>query len=280
MRSLIALVAGLYSAVAFAADPGAAASCQADLKNLIVPVFKTPMNKKDVAIELTENDGAVYKARLFVPGNSPDNPNKQVAIGWVVLDTGALTASDITSDDEHPEKLKVDLAKYQAYIDKCITHTPAPKTSGNLDGTDLPMTSDALFNCIGDPSKPECTKKFHLLKADAIPRELKNQIDPTMDTFLSLPSAFDMQILLAARTETDVTVDYLYVFQKGKLMSKELLGKSDGTTILTYDINKDYLVTQYERVGEITSKVRKVMHKKLGADGKFVSCPAANPSCK
>ncbi|NKI71266.1 hypothetical protein GN109_17725 [Collimonas pratensis] len=277
MRRIFLVLISLFSATSFAAEQSGASSCQSDLKNLIVPSIKTAMPKKDISAELAENDGGVYKVRLFV---AADNPNKQVSIGWVVLDTNKSSAYDITRDDEHPDKLNLDAGKYKSFSDKCLK--PANKDASQaIAGTRLPFAFDRYFQCATGAAKAdECADRFHAYPVSALGSELRSQIDSSMDTVLFLPPVADLKVVLAGRAETDVNIYILYVFRSNKVVAKQTVGKMDGDLILTFDISKDYLITTYERKGGIQSKIRNVAHLKMDNDGKFLVCTSVNPTCK
>ncbi|WP_061945427.1 hypothetical protein [Collimonas pratensis] len=235
------------------------------------------MPKKDISAELAENDSGVYKVRLFV---AADNPNQQVSIGWVILDTNKSSAYDITRDDEHPDKLNLDAGKYKSFSDKCLK--PANKDASQaITGTRLPFAFDRYFQCATGAAKAdECADRFHAYPVSALGSELRSQIDSSMDTVLFLPPVADLKVVLAGRAETDVNIYILYAFKNGKLVAKQTVGKMDGETILTFDISKDYLITTYERNGSIKSKIKNVGHFKMNNDGKFIVCTTANPTCK
>ncbi|HWW99682.1 hypothetical protein [Collimonas sp.] len=277
MRRIFFVLISLFSATSFAAEQSGVSSCQSDLKNLIVPNIKTAMPKKDISAELAENDSGVYKVRLFV---AADNPNKQVSIGWVVLDTNKNSAYDITRDDEHPDKLNLDAGRYKSFSDKCLK--PANKAANPaIAGTRLPFAFDRYFQCATGAAKAnECADRFHAYPVSALGSELSSQIDSSMDTVLFLPPVADLKVVLAGRAETDVNIYILYAFKNDKLVAKQTVGKMDGDTILTFDISKDYLITTYERNGSIKSKIKNVGHFKMDNDGKFIGCTTANPTCK
>lgn len=277
MRIIFFVLISFFFTASFAAEQSGVSSCQSDLKNLIVPNIKTAMPKKDISAELAENDGGVYKVRLFI---AADNPNKQVSIGWVVLDTNKNSAYDITRDDEHPDKLNLDAGKYKSFSDKCLK--PANKAASQaIAGTRLPFAFDRYFRCATGAAKAdECADRFHAYPVSALGSELRNQIDSSMDTVLFLPPVADLKMVLAGRAETDVNVYILYAFKNDKLVAKQTVGKMDGGMILTFDISKDYLITTYERNGSIKSKIKNVGHFKMNNDGKFIVCATANPTCK
>ncbi|MFC5474139.1 hypothetical protein [Paraherbaspirillum soli] len=274
MRLILFFLMAFLSVVGHAAENNDLSACQADLKNLIVPNFKTVMNKNDISLDLAENDNGVYKVRLFV---GADNPNKQVSIGWVVLDTNKYTAYDITRDDEHPDKLNVDASKYKSFVGKCLNDKNSSKKIVN---TSLPFVFDKYYRCATGEGKTDDCNRYHAYPSNTIEHDIRSQIDSSIDTVFLLPSIFDFRIFLAGRAETDVNVYYLYVFRGNKLISKELVGKMDGVSIITFDISKDYLVTTYERKGTILSKIKNVAHLKLDGSGKFITCPNSNPTCK
>ncbi|WP_266167829.1 hypothetical protein [Dyella subtropica] len=279
MRSssiLFALVA-LISVACEATDRSDISACQADLAGLIVPNIKTEMNNKDISVELAENDSGVYKVRMFV---ASDNPGKQVSIGWVVLDTNKGIAYDITKDDEHPEKLNIDANKYKNFSEKCLGRVNNGGAQVIVD-TKLPFVFDKYYQCVvGSGKKDECGDRFHAYPDNAVGGELRGQIDPSMDTILFMPSIYDLKVILAGRAEADVNIYYLYVFRDVKLISKEMVGKMDGESILTFDISKNYLITTYERKGAMSSKISNVNHFKLSENGDFVVCQKLNPECK
>ncbi|WP_211460487.1 hypothetical protein [Collimonas silvisoli] len=277
MRSILFALVAFISVACQAADKPGILDCQAELTGLIVSNIKTEMNKKDISVELTENDNGVYKVRMFV---AADNPNKQVSIGWVVLDTNKSSAYDITKDDEHPEKLNIDANKYKNFSEKCLKHVNKGGAQVIVD-TKLPFVFDKYYQCVGGTGKAdECGDRFHAYPDNTVRSELRNQIDSSMDTVLFMPSINDLKIILAGRAETDVNIYYLYVFRNNKLISKEMVGKMDGTSIVTFDISKNYLITTYERRGAMSSKVKNVNHFKLNENGGFIVCAKLNPECK
>jgi hypothetical protein len=277
MRIIFFALISFFSTASLAVGQSGVSSCQSDLKNLIIPSIKTAMPKKDISAELAENDSGVYKVRLFV---AADNPNKQVSIGWVVLDTNKNSAYDITRDDEHPDKLNLDAGKYKSYSDKCLK--PASQDAPQaIAGTRLPFAFDRYFQCATGVAKvDECADRFHAYPVSALGSGLRSQLDSSMDTVLLLPSVADLKVVLAGRAETDVNVYILYAFKNDKLVAKQTVGKMDGDTILTFDISKDYLIKTYERKGSFQSKIRNVAHLKMGNDGKFLACTSVNPTCK
>ncbi|WP_266156861.1 hypothetical protein [Dyella silvatica] len=276
LRSALFAAAVLFSITGHAADASASA-CQADLKQLVVPGLKTAMNKSDIAAEIAENDHGVYKVRLSV---GADNPDKQVSIGWVVLDTNKNSVYDITNDDEHLEKIDVDKAKYQSFVQRCLSskNKDAAETTAN---TLLPFVFDTYYQCTtGSGKDSQCNDRFHAYPISDLSSDLKVQIDTSMDTVFFLPALHDLKVILAGRTETDVNVYELYVFKGNQRVSKQLLGKMDDSSIVSFDISKNYLITTYERQGTAQSKISKVTHLKLDDSGQFISCSNANPSCK
>lgn len=277
MRLMLFSLIAFFSVTSYSAEQSGVSSCQSDLKNLIVPNIKTEMPKKDISAELAENDNGIYKVRLFV---AADNPNKQVSIGWVVLDTNKNSAYDITRDDEHPDKLKLDAGKYKSYLDKCLKPANKPAVQA-IAGTRLPFAFDRYFQCTTGAAKAdECADRFHAYPVSVLESELRSQVDSSMDTVLILPVVADLKVVLAGRAETDVNIYILYVFRNNRLVAKQTVGEMAGDLMLTFDISKDYLITTYERKGNIQSKIRNVGHFKLDSDGKFITCTTANPSCK
>ncbi|RDD83626.1 hypothetical protein DVJ77_03365 [Dyella tabacisoli] len=277
MRTLLFAIAILFSLTGHAAGNPNKSACQADLKNLVVPNFKTAMNKSDISVDIDENDHGVYKVRLSV---AADNPGKQVSIGWVTLDTNKGTAYDISKDDRHPETLHVDAGKYQNFIDTCL-HPVNKSANEALANTHLPFAFETYFRCATGAEKAnDCSTRFHAYPVSAVGNELRNQIDSSIDTVFFLPPLGDLKIILAGRTETDVNAYELYVFKGNKRVSKELIGNMDDDSMVTFDISKDYLITTYARKGTIQSKISKVTHLKLDGSGNFITCADANPTCK
>lgn len=276
LRFALLAVAVLFSVIGHAADETIAA-CQADVKQLVLPGLKTPMNKSDISFDIAENDHGAYMARLFV---SADNPDKQVSIGWVVLDTNTNSVYDITKDDRHPEKIKVDAGKYQSFIDRCLNRKDKNSAEPVLD-THLPFVYDTYYQCsTGAGRESSCHERFHAYSMTDLASDLKGQVNASMDTVFFLPAMRDLKVILAGRTETDVNVYELYVFKGNRLVSQQEVGKMDSASIVTFDISKDYLVTTYERKGTVQSKISKVIHLKLDDSGKFITCTNTNPTCK
>jgi hypothetical protein len=270
------------SAVTHAAPAPGTSSCQADLTNLIVPDLKTPMNKKDISAELDDHNNGIYRVRLFVEA---DHPNRQVSIGWVMLDTNKRIAYDITRDEEYPDRLEIDAEKYKRYVAECLAPAPAQASQASQASratadTRLPFTFDRYYRCTAGMAKAdECADRIHAYPVDTLDGALKKQIDPSMDTVLFMPPMKDLKIVLAGRTETDVNIYVLYAFRNDRLVSSNLLGKMDGHIIQTFDISKDYLITTYRKEGTTQSKISNVTHLKLGSDGRFITCTNAGPNC-
>jgi len=252
------------------------AACQTSLKKLLLPALQTKYDQKNILTEITQDEGRFYRVRLFVPAATANN---EVMIATVEIDADKMAVRDVSKDDRHPVKLKVDNAQFQSFADQCMG--PADKVPPiDVASTGLPMTSEVFFNCIGNFSSSGCALRYHAQRPSAVPDSIRKQLGPLFDTVLMLPSAHNYQIYLAAKTQTDDTADYLYVFDGDRLLAAEELGWTENNETVTYDISDGYLISQYHRDGDINSKISKVMHMKLRADGKFDDCPKENPACK
>jgi hypothetical protein len=252
------------------------AACQASLKNLLLPAVPSKYSAKNVLTEIAQDEGRFYRVWLYVPGASVET---QTMIATIDMDADKLTVRDVSKDVQHPINLKVDKAQFQAFADQCMGK-PEKVPPIEVASTGLPMTSDVFFNCIGNFSGSGCALRYHELRPSAIPESIRKQFGQALDTFLLLPSAYGFQIYLAAKTQTDDTADYLYVFDGDRLVTTERVGWTEGNLLATYDISKEYLVSQYHREGDINSKINKVTHMKLRANGTFDECQKENPACK
>lgn len=118
-KPALALALSLLTAPGYAAAP--ATACNRELRQLVVPALKSvAMDRKNVQAEVEDGNGGVYSVRLFVPADSPDNLDRQVAIGWIDLDVNAMKAFDVTNDADSPVALGVDKEKFAAFVKKCL----------------------------------------------------------------------------------------------------------------------------------------------------------------
>ncbi|MCX4163048.1 MULTISPECIES: hypothetical protein [Paraburkholderia] len=103
-------------------------SCRQELRALIVPALRdTAFPKTDIQVELPEvtykNADAskpLYSVQLFVPANSPENPNRELTIGWVNLDVAKLRVYDVTRNPDRPDVLSVDASRFRDFVSKCM----------------------------------------------------------------------------------------------------------------------------------------------------------------
>jgi hypothetical protein len=283
-RLIFTALLSLFSLTCFAADTGNLVACNLDLKELIVPKFKTKFEKKDVFGALVENNNGVYSVKMYLCAgrDAGEVGCHRIPAGWVHLDTVRNKAFDVTYDDENnSNSLDLDAHKYKQYMDKCITGNYRDKEAADeIITTNLPFRLDGLLDCYSaDVTANECVAHYHQYPINWIDTDLRALFDSSVESFFALPSIFKFRIFLAAGAQKNV----LYVFDGSKLISKRLIGQSDDKSNLSFDINKEYLVTTYLRVGEkITreSKIKEVLHQKLNANGEFVTCPNSNPTCK
>lgn len=103
---------------AAAAQP---ASCNDQLTQLIVPALQqTEMNRHDIHVDVDERDGDVYRIRLFTIPDHSGTPNREATIGWVMLDTQAMRALDVTRDPDRPDVLKIDRRALSRFVSTCV----------------------------------------------------------------------------------------------------------------------------------------------------------------
>lgn len=262
-------------AVSLQAHASSYAVCQTSLKQLLLPGFKAKTDSKDVVAEVVEDEGKFYKVRLFNPASKADGAKE---IGWATIDANKMAVMNVTRDGQPPTRMNVDAAQLRTFADQCMGQ-PEKIPEHEFASTGLPMTSEVFFNCAGSFSKSGCSQRYHEQPDSTIPPAVRKQFGQALDTILAMPSMHGLQIYLAAKTQTDDTADYLYIFDGDKLVTTEQLGWTTGDVIVTYDISKDYLVTQYYRTGDMNSKINKVTHMKLRSTGKFDDCPKENPAC-
>lgn len=123
MKHAVLCAAMLASGAAFAhASPEV---CSGELSALILPPLeRSSMKKQDIQLGIADESDGVYSVRLSLPAKGADNPDDQVTIGWVNLDTRAMKALDMTRDPDHPDLLAVDQAKYRKFVSDCLREAP------------------------------------------------------------------------------------------------------------------------------------------------------------
>ncbi|WP_081057788.1 hypothetical protein [Burkholderia vietnamiensis] len=119
--------------------------CRNELRELVVPSLEhVAMNKKDIQADIEDVSDGVYSVRLYVAADSPDNLDKQVAIGWVNLDTNSMKALDVTRDPDHPDVLKVNEKKYRKFISDCIRKPSKAASNCEELNKDASQTATAI----------------------------------------------------------------------------------------------------------------------------------------
>jgi hypothetical protein len=280
MRLFFLAVSSLLSVTCCAADPGNLVACKNDLRELVLQDFKTPADKSTLYAALTEKKNDIYTVQIYhnagsAKSHAGEDPPHRATFGWIALHTKTYTAVDISG--EQPVSVKLDLAKYKNYVDKCIEHDYRRRVGADaVTTTSLPFRLDSLADCYdADEGAAECLQRFHEYPAVWLDPSRRSQLPAALQTIFILPPLGDLTVYLGIGDVEEV----LYVFKDGKLLSQQTVGVFHGGTIVTFDINKEYLITTYERAGSIDSKINKVEHAKLLASGKFMACSKANPSC-
>jgi len=264
-----------------AAENGNLIACKDDLRNLLIHALPPDSNNATLYPTFTERNDSKYMVKLYVPVPDGDvGPGgREMTMGWVKLDTAQYTAYDVAG--EEPKKLPVDVKAMHAYVAKCLSEQlPARQPGDEVLSTRLPIRLAAILDCYdADVQLHQCIDHYHEYPIDWIDADIRKSFDPWVKSFFLLPPLEDLKVVLASGHANNA----LYVFKNGKLLSKEVVGKSTNISDFSFDINKDYLVTTYLRMDtHITreTKISEVRHEKLGLDGKFVECPKSNPACK
>jgi hypothetical protein len=146
--------------------------------------------------------------------------------------------------------------------------------------TSLPVSFREYLDCkFGKIAENVCEKKYHNYEYSALPSNIRSQIaDEKYYVFYFLPSLSNLSVLLAIDGESDTNEYFLHVFKDGYLASTEEVGTSDGKNVISFEINKDYVITINKMIGT-TNKVKKSTHKKIGGDGKIVACTSSGLNC-
>jgi hypothetical protein len=95
--------------------------CRGELNRLVVPVLpELPFHKKQIQTNIEDGNSGIYSVRLAVTADSPDNLDKEVTVGWVILDTNAKKAYDVSRDPDNKDELRINKRLYRVFVHECL----------------------------------------------------------------------------------------------------------------------------------------------------------------
>jgi len=250
-------------------------NCAERLKTLIATSvnFNNPF-KKELSAAISENTGNNYTIQLYVYDSGENSKN---TVGWITLDAANNLLADITDDPGGGVVLRYNPALFNEYLSDCLNiKTPALKnnrTAGNekLKTGVLPFDFDEYYGaCYNFPHTDKCEENYPiytLSQASRLSKIIKNTYAAA--EYMYLPEIQNYQVVVLFNTETDIETYVLLVIDKDKIISSLEIGKMSETSIMDFNISKDYLITLYTRKSD-KDKREKWKSFKIDSGGKII----------